>query len=115
MALVLAADPEAGHLYAALPLEQRIGVFDAQSLERVSEISTAGRVRDMEFDRDTGWLFTGSYFNGVVEQFDTRTGERLGSWRVGSLLRGVAWDAANRQLYTASAAGVHRIEVESLE
>ena len=69
-------------------------------------------VRDLALDPARGWLFSGGYFRGIVEHFDTATGRRIGRWQVGGLLRGVAWDPRARTLYTASVDGVRAIEVQ---
>ena len=110
MAIALAADPGRERLYVSLPLQHQVGIFRTGELEKTGKILTAGFSRDLAIAPDEGWLFTGGYFNGIVEQFDLTTGRRLGQWQVGPLLRGLEWDPHRRRVYTASADGIHRIE-----
>lgn len=111
MAQAVASDPLSQRLYAGLPLQRRIEVYEGNGLGPVRRLQTRGWVRELAVDPTGARLFAGDYFSGEVEMLSTETGETLDTWTVGPLLEGLTLDPAHGRLYTASNTGIRRIDL----
>jgi hypothetical protein len=89
-------------LLVASPMESRVLLYDADSLELRGTVPGVFGIRVLAIDHTRQWLLGGSLATGTVVVIDLNTGKRLASHYLGPWLRTIVVDAGRGVAYVSS-------------
>lgn len=98
-------------VFAALPAYAKIAALDGDTLNVIQYYPAGFGVRHIAYLNDRNMLIAGNYLQRTVDFIDMLTAQKIKSFYVGPLVRGVVYDKKNQRAFSIGRCGIFQFDV----